>query len=173
MLQSVIFSLDGSLECNEHTLTSLATWWNFFAIKNILLQGFSFGDLEPQGVRKKFQGIQITTQGYANYDIGGTWMEKVQWMYVTPLPFSPVQFQYNCYYTKETNRLSHSDTKKLFDWEKIQMDLQWLMSLYTILFFTFNIPFRDSICGPLERQARVQTSMLCRSPPFFILTFLF
>ena len=34
-------------------------------------------------------------------------------MYVTPLPFSPVQFQYNCYFTKETNRSSHSDTKKL------------------------------------------------------------
>ena len=35
------------------------------------------------------------------------------YMYVTPLPFSPVQFQYNCNSTKETNRSSHSDTKKL------------------------------------------------------------
>ena len=34
-------------------------------------------------------------------------------IYVTPLPFSPVQFQYNCYFTKDTNRSSHSDTKKL------------------------------------------------------------
>ena len=33
--------------------------------------------------------------------------------YVTPLPFSPVQFQYYWYSTKETNRSSHSDTKKL------------------------------------------------------------
>ena len=35
---------------------------------------------------------------------------------VTPLPFSPVQFQYNCCSTKETNRSSHSDTKKLLFW---------------------------------------------------------
>ena len=34
-------------------------------------------------------------------------------MFVTPLPFSPVQFQYNCYFKEETNRWSHSDTKKL------------------------------------------------------------
>ena len=34
-------------------------------------------------------------------------------IYVTPLPFSPVQFQYDWYYTKETIRSSHSDTKKL------------------------------------------------------------
>ena len=34
-------------------------------------------------------------------------------IHVTPLPFSPVQFQYNCYSKKETNRSSHSDTKKL------------------------------------------------------------
>ena len=31
------------------------------------------------------------------------WMVRCWSIYVTPLPFSPVQFQYNWYHTKETN----------------------------------------------------------------------
>ena len=37
-------------------------------------------------------------------------LSHFQWkssIYVTPLPFSPVQFQYNCYFTKETNGNKH------------------------------------------------------------------
>ena len=53
-----------------------------------------------------FEGIKFVGAGAG----GG---EGVNGIDVTPLPFSPVQFQYNCYSMKETNRTSHSDTKKL------------------------------------------------------------
>ena len=35
------------------------------------------GVLEPQGVHKKFQGIQILTYGYANFEIGGMRIRKI------------------------------------------------------------------------------------------------
>ena len=47
--------------------------------------------------------------------------------------------------------------------ETQQNGYKFMLSLRTFFFFFF-FTFRDSICGPLERQARAQTTMLCRSP---------
>ena len=62
----------------------------YFFVWNFLDQGFStWGTLAPQGTQKvpgvckKFQGRQIITQGYVNYDIGGMQIRKIiAWGYV-------------------------------------------------------------------------------------------
>ena len=76
---------------------------DFHKIEATILKGFSKVIIKFLKVEKVIKKL---------YNIGNNRLTKLS-IYVTPLPFSPVQFQYNWHSTKETNRSSHSDTKKL------------------------------------------------------------
>ena len=92
-------------------------------------------------------------------------------MYVTPLPFSPVQLQYNCNSTKEANRTSHSDTKKLDHFKSNEVflisstngnkrrSLMWYKILYSEVILplhVFSFGIKEQLLVKLQNVNRVK-----------------
>ena len=131
------------LFCSRAKTIAVGLWWTFcltckkFLSKNLeniwsyFRKGVSSGNGSPS-VTGKLRGLNCWSMINNFFCCYQPWLIFIIfWLriYVTPLPFSPVQFQYNCYYTKETNRSSHSDTSRvksyLYFWDQSHVIIVW------------------------------------------------